>query len=43
MPVAFERGDVTALDGHARQRIEYRGLEGNVIPASLFMPTVQRA
>ena len=41
--VAFERGDVTAFDGYTRQRIEYRGLEGDAIPAFLFAPTAQRA
>lgn len=40
-PVAFERGDVTAFDGYTRQRIEYRGLEGDTIPAFLFTPTAQ--
>lgn len=37
-PVAFERGDVTAFDGYTRQGIEYRGLEGDTIPAFLFSP-----
>ncbi|WP_394001066.1 alpha/beta hydrolase family protein [Luteimonas sp. WGS1318] len=40
-PVAFERGDVTAVDGYTRQRIEYRGLDGDTIPAFLFTPTAQ--
>lgn len=40
-PVAFERGDVTAFDGYTRQRIEYRGLEGDTISAFLFTPTAQ--
>lgn len=42
-PVAFERGDMTAFDGYTRQRIEYRGLEGDTIPAFLFTPTAQPA
>ncbi len=39
-PVAmtFERGDVQAAEGFDRERIEYRGLEGDVIPAFLFTP-----
>jgi dienelactone hydrolase len=38
VPVAFERGEVVACDSYDRERIEYRGLEGDVIPAFLFMP-----
>lgn len=40
-PVAmgFERGDVMRADGFDRERIEYRGLEDDVIPAFLFTPT----
>ena len=40
-PVAvdFQRGDVEVFDGFERQRIEYLGLEGDVIPAFLFTPT----
>ena len=34
----FERGDVEAFDGFDRTRIEYRGLEGDRIPAFLFTP-----
>lgn len=41
--VAFERGDVTAFDGYTRQRIEYRGLEGDTIPAFLFTPMARPA
>ena len=41
--VAFERGDVTAFDGYTRQRITYRGLEGDPIPAFLFAPAAQPA
>ena len=39
-PVAmgFERGEVREDDGFTRERIEYRGLEGDVIPAFLFLP-----
>ncbi|ATD68251.1 hypothetical protein CNR27_13100 [Luteimonas chenhongjianii] len=42
-PIAFERGRVDAFDGFNRERIEYRGLEGDVIPAFLFKPTGRRA
>lgn len=42
VPVAFERGDVHTFEGYTRERIEYRGLEGDTIPAFLFTPTVQR-
>lgn len=38
VPVAFERGEVVAGDGFDRERIEYRGLEDDVIPAFLFTP-----
>jgi len=38
VPVAFERGPVVEADGFARERIEYRGLEGDTIPAFLFTP-----
>ena len=41
--IAYARGDVTALDGYTRQRIDYRGLEGDTIPAFLFAPTAQPA
>ena len=39
-PVAmgFERGEVREADGFTRERIEYRGLEDDVIPAFLFTP-----
>ncbi|MCD9124642.1 alpha/beta hydrolase family protein [Luteimonas fraxinea] len=43
VPVVFERGDVDMFDGYNRQRIEYRGLEGDTIPAFLFTPTAQPA
>lgn len=36
--VEVERGDVEACDGFDRERIEYRGLEGDRIPAFLFTP-----
>jgi dienelactone hydrolase len=39
VPVAVERGEVVAADGYTRERVEYRGLEGDAIPAFLFMPT----
>jgi dienelactone hydrolase len=38
VPVAFQRGDVKEADGFDRERIEYRGLEGDLIPAFLFTP-----
>lgn len=41
-PVVFERGDADTFDGYTRERIEYRGLEGDIIPAFLFTPTAQR-
>ena len=34
----FERGEVEEADGYARERIQYRGLEGDPIPAFLFTP-----
>lgn len=37
-PVDFQRGDVEQADGFERTAIEYRGLEGDVIPAFLFTP-----
>lgn len=37
-PVGFHRGDVEEADGFNRERIEYRGLEGDVIPAFLLTP-----
>ena len=39
VPVDFQRGDVEVFEGFERQRIEYLGLEGDVIPAFLFTPT----
>ncbi|ATD68252.1 hypothetical protein CNR27_13110 [Luteimonas chenhongjianii] len=30
-PLAFERGRIDAFHGFSRERIEYRGLEGDVI------------
>ncbi|WP_187471026.1 dienelactone hydrolase family protein [Luteimonas viscosa] len=38
VPVEFQRGDVHEAEGYDRQRIEYRGLEGDRIPAFLFTP-----
>ena len=38
VPVEFQRGDVEEADGFDRERIEYRGLEGDLIPAFLFTP-----
>ena len=37
-PVEIRRGDVQEFDGFFRERIEYRGLEGDLIPAFLFRP-----
>ena len=37
-PVGFQRGDDVGFDGFNRTRIEYRGLEGDRIPAFLFTP-----
>lgn len=36
--VEFQRGSVKQADGFNRERIEYRGLEGDLIPAFLFTP-----
>ena len=38
VPVEFRRGDPKEANGFRRERIEYRGLEGDVIPAFLFLP-----
>lgn len=38
-PVEFQRVHVEEADGYTRERIEYRGLEGDRIPAFLFTPT----
>lgn len=38
VPVEFQRGAVEEADGFDRERIEYRGLEGDLIPAFLFTP-----
>ncbi len=38
VPVEFQRGDVEERDGFVRERIEYRGLEDDLIPAFLFTP-----
>lgn len=37
-PVDFRRGEVEEFDGFVRERIEYRGLEDDLIPAFLFTP-----
>lgn len=39
VPMDFQHGTVEQFDGFDRERIEYRGLEGDVIPAFLFRPT----
>ena len=36
VPVAFQRSDLKEDSGFRRERIEYRGLEGDVIPAFLL-------
>ena len=41
--VEVQRGDVETFDGFDRERIEYRGLEDDVIPAFLFTPTGRAA
>jgi dienelactone hydrolase len=38
VPMTFERGEVLRFDGYDRERVEYRGLEDDVIPAFLFTP-----
>lgn len=38
VPVPFQRGEVLDFEGYTRERIEYRGLEDDVIPAFLFTP-----
>jgi dienelactone hydrolase len=38
LPVEFDRGDLEEADGFDRERIDYRGLEGDRIPAFLFTP-----
>jgi dienelactone hydrolase len=35
----FQRSDAEQADGFIRERIEYRGLEGDLIPAFLFTPS----
>lgn len=36
--VPFQRGSVEVFDGFDRTRVEYQGLEGDLIPAFLFTP-----
>jgi cephalosporin-C deacetylase-like acetyl esterase len=43
VPMDFQRGRVVAFDGFDRERIEYRGLEHDVIPAFLFTPRGRQA
>ena len=38
VPMGFQRGEVISADGFDRERIEYRGLEDDAIPAFLFTP-----
>ena len=42
VPVEFRRVDLVETSEYRRERIEYRGLEGDVIPAFLFTPSTQR-
>jgi dienelactone hydrolase len=42
-PVDVQRGNVEAFDGFRRERIGYRGLEGDRIPAFLFTPNGRAA
>ncbi len=42
-PVEFQRGNVEESDGFDRERLEYRGLEGDLIPAFLFTPKGREA
>ena len=37
--VEFHRNDRREADGFTRERLEYRGLDGDLIPAFLFSPT----
>ena len=41
VPVASRRIDRKVFDGYVRERVEYHGLEGDVIPAFLFTPVEQ--
>jgi dipeptidyl aminopeptidase/acylaminoacyl peptidase len=43
VPVRFRRRGVEESDGFDRERIEYRGLEGDLIPAFLFTPRGRNA
>jgi dienelactone hydrolase len=38
VPMEFQRGDLKEADGFDRERVEYHGLEGDLIPAFLFTP-----
>lgn len=42
VPMDFQRGDLKEADGFDRERVEYRGLEGDLIPAFLFTPRNRR-
>jgi dienelactone hydrolase len=42
VPVEFQRVDLKQFDGFDRERIEYHGLEGDLIPAFLFTPRNRR-
>ncbi len=39
-PVTWTRADAVSKDGYTRERVEYHGLEGDLIPALLFTPTI---
>jgi dienelactone hydrolase len=43
VPVGFQRGVVKQFAGFDRERIEYQGLEGDLIPAFLFTPRGRKA
>jgi dienelactone hydrolase len=42
VPMEFQRGDLKEADGFDRERVEYHGLEGDLIPAFLFTPKNRR-
>lgn len=42
VPVAVQRGEALDFEGYIRERIEYRGLEDDVIAAFLFTPKHHR-
>lgn len=42
VPMEFRRSDLKQSDGFDRERVEYHGLEGDLIPAFLFRPRNRR-